>query len=169
MKLIVSLIGMYQAGDKRHAQEVIHELGIKYKKATPQPIYDNWKFEGCENVPDQLPEYISVLSDGDESADSVALEEQNKFRLMMDEKVFVENNLFYCSSYSFSEIEQFVVLEENSPARGLFSGLYISNCKDVKSSLDKYEDYFFVGCTFENCDNLPPKEKMKWCTVKYNL
>ena len=44
--------------ENRHAQVVIKELGITYKRATPQSLFDCWQFWGCDNVPDNLPKYI---------------------------------------------------------------------------------------------------------------
>lgn len=45
-----------------HAQEVVEDLGIKYEKATPQSLFDCWIFEGCYNVPEELPPCIKLLS-----------------------------------------------------------------------------------------------------------
>jgi hypothetical protein len=44
-----------------HPQTVMKWLGISYKIAVPQSIYDSWWFFGCENVPDPLPNCLSVL------------------------------------------------------------------------------------------------------------
>jgi len=45
----------------RHAQKVMHDLGITYQHSTPQSIGDQFWFWNCENVPEPLPKYITVL------------------------------------------------------------------------------------------------------------
>lgn len=47
--------------ETRHAQVVMKELGITYQDATPQSMGEQWWFWNCENIPDQLPEYLTVL------------------------------------------------------------------------------------------------------------
>jgi len=44
-----------------HPQNVMEKLGIKYQHATPQSIADQWWFWNCENLPEELPSYLSVL------------------------------------------------------------------------------------------------------------
>ena len=44
-----------------HAQDYMQQLGITYELATPQSVADCWWFWNCENVPDPLPEGLSVL------------------------------------------------------------------------------------------------------------
>lgn len=44
-----------------HAEEIMRQLGITYRHATPQSFYDCWWFWNCENVPDKLPAYIEPL------------------------------------------------------------------------------------------------------------
>ena len=39
----------------------MRELGITYKLAIAQSLYDAWWFGGCENVPDPLPPYLRPL------------------------------------------------------------------------------------------------------------
>jgi len=54
----------YSADDcneKRHPQKVMESLGITYKGMTPQTIGDQLWYWGCENVPEELPEYLSDL------------------------------------------------------------------------------------------------------------
>lgn len=55
------LIGAHMSGEKRHAQEVIQNLGITYQHSTPQSISDSWWFWNCENVPEELPTFIGKL------------------------------------------------------------------------------------------------------------
>lgn len=45
--------------ENRHAQKVMRELGITYQHATPQSMYDCWQFWNCENVPEELPGFIT--------------------------------------------------------------------------------------------------------------
>lgn len=51
-----------ECGETRHAQAVMEELGITYQHATPQSMVDQWWFWNCENIPDQLPKYITRLN-----------------------------------------------------------------------------------------------------------
>jgi hypothetical protein len=39
----------------------MRELGIKYQHATPQSLGDQWWFWNCENVPSELPKFLSPL------------------------------------------------------------------------------------------------------------
>jgi hypothetical protein len=47
--------------EMRHPQIVMKDLGITYQHATPQSICDQWWFWNCENIPDPLPGYLSIL------------------------------------------------------------------------------------------------------------
>jgi hypothetical protein len=49
------------AGETRHAQTVMRELGIIYKEAIPQSMADQWWFIGCSNVPEKLPAFLSPM------------------------------------------------------------------------------------------------------------
>ena len=55
------LMDAHFSGEKRHAQEVMKELGITYKHAVPQSIIDSWWFLCCENVPSELPSFITEI------------------------------------------------------------------------------------------------------------
>lgn len=48
-------------GEERHPQIVMKELMITYQHATPQSIGDQWWFWNCENIPDNLPKFITEL------------------------------------------------------------------------------------------------------------
>jgi len=48
-----------------HPQAVMEELGITYQHATPQSISDQWWFWNCENLPNNLPEFLSDLKISD--------------------------------------------------------------------------------------------------------
>lgn len=52
-------IDLYTA--PKHAQECMKDLGISYEKSVPQSLYDSWWFFNCTNIPDNLPEWISVF------------------------------------------------------------------------------------------------------------
>jgi hypothetical protein len=56
------LYGSFDAGEKRHPQEVMKDLGITYRKAVPQSIADMWQFFGC-CIPDgvKLPPYLEIV------------------------------------------------------------------------------------------------------------
>ncbi len=43
-----------------HAQEYMKQFNITYQKAVPQSIADCWHFWNCENLPDPLPEALSM-------------------------------------------------------------------------------------------------------------
>lgn len=47
--------------ETRHAQAVMKELGITYQHATPQSMGDQWWFWNCENVPDDIPGFLTEL------------------------------------------------------------------------------------------------------------
>jgi len=51
--------GACLAGEYRHAQTVMKELGITYQRATPQSMGDQWWFWNCEYTCD-LPHFIEV-------------------------------------------------------------------------------------------------------------
>lgn len=51
---------LYGSPDE-HPQVVMKQLGITYQHATPQSIADQWWFWNCENIPDPLPVYITIL------------------------------------------------------------------------------------------------------------
>jgi hypothetical protein len=44
-----------------HPQKMMQRLGITYQHATPQSLGDQWWFWNCENVPDTLPEHVTIL------------------------------------------------------------------------------------------------------------
>lgn len=57
------IVDLYTA--PKHAQVCMKELGITYQLAVPQSIGDCWWFFNCENVPDELPEYLRERDFGD--------------------------------------------------------------------------------------------------------
>lgn len=63
--LRLDLYGSFDAGDKRHAQEIMIDLGINYVYAIPQSIADCWWFLGCRDVPEDLPSFITDMRDFD--------------------------------------------------------------------------------------------------------
>lgn len=50
-----------ECNEQRHPQEVMKELGITYAHATPQSMGDQWWFWNCEGLPENLPEYLTIL------------------------------------------------------------------------------------------------------------
>ncbi len=46
--------------ETRHPQVVMKELGITYELAVSQSISDSWKFWNCQNVPTDLPDFLTV-------------------------------------------------------------------------------------------------------------
>lgn len=61
MNLTYDMIGAYCAGEIRHPQTVMKEMGITYKISTPQSIADSWWFWNCENIPQNIPNFIKEL------------------------------------------------------------------------------------------------------------
>lgn len=53
------LTGALYAGEKRHPEEVLHELGITYEQAIPQSMADQWWLFNCQYG--ELPSYISEM------------------------------------------------------------------------------------------------------------
>ena len=47
--------------ENRHAQKVMRDLGITYQDSTPQSLGEQFWFWNCENVPEQLPAFITEL------------------------------------------------------------------------------------------------------------
>lgn len=45
----------------KHPQLIMKELGITYKRAVIQSLGEQWWFFDCENIPDNLPDYLEVL------------------------------------------------------------------------------------------------------------
>lgn len=45
----------------RHPQTIMEDLSVKYQIATPQTAADQWWFWNCENIPDPLPVFLSIL------------------------------------------------------------------------------------------------------------
>ena len=54
-------ISASNCNEERHPQKVMESLGITYKGMTPQTIGDQLWYWGCENIPEELPEYLSDL------------------------------------------------------------------------------------------------------------
>ena len=46
--------------EKRHAMEVMKDLGITYQHFTPQTMGDQYWFWNCENIPETLPGYLTI-------------------------------------------------------------------------------------------------------------
>lgn len=43
-----------------HPQKEMRRLGLTYKIGVPQTISSTWDFWGCDNIPNDLPEYIHL-------------------------------------------------------------------------------------------------------------
>lgn len=62
MNLRLCLIShTFQNKEYKHAEDIMRSLGITYQMSTPQSMFDSWWFWNCENVPDPLPCYLSVM------------------------------------------------------------------------------------------------------------
>jgi len=55
----------YDAGDNRHAQDIMESLGIKYQRGVPESIGDCWLFYGEDDstIPVDCPAYVEILTD----------------------------------------------------------------------------------------------------------
>lgn len=53
------LIGAAYAGENRHPQTVMREMGITYEHAIPQSMGDQWWLFNCEHG--DLPTYIAEM------------------------------------------------------------------------------------------------------------
>lgn len=52
---------LFNCGVRAHPQLIMQELGIKYQYSVPQSMVDLWEFWNCENIPDNLPSYLSFF------------------------------------------------------------------------------------------------------------
>jgi hypothetical protein len=81
MHLRLDLRSAFDAGENRHAVEIMRALGIAYEHATPQSIADQWWFWNCSNVPAPLPRYITTLDLDPHQAIGHGLDQQTADRL----------------------------------------------------------------------------------------
>ena len=49
-----------ELGKFMHALKAMEILGITFEKAEPQSIVDGWKFYNCKNIPENLPNWLTV-------------------------------------------------------------------------------------------------------------
>lgn len=56
----LSMQGAYESGMLGHPQNILKAIGIKAMKHVPQTMGDCWDFWNCKDIPEKLPEYISV-------------------------------------------------------------------------------------------------------------
>jgi len=61
MDLRYDMLSATKAGDSRHPQKVMRELGITYTHAIPQSLGDQWWFANCKNVPEVLPVFLKEM------------------------------------------------------------------------------------------------------------
>lgn len=62
--------GCYEAGNNKHPQQVMRDLGITYGNAVPQTIGDQWWFIDCNYASEMvLPAYISPMTLSPEEMD----------------------------------------------------------------------------------------------------
>lgn len=84
--LILSTYGAALAKETRHAQTVMKDLGITYEESTPQSCFDCWQFWNCENVPEQLPDFIEDMKYGPMKYIGLGLSEETAKRLEENSK-----------------------------------------------------------------------------------
>lgn len=70
MNLKFSMQGAFMAGEDRHPQIVMRELGVQYVRGIPQSIGDQWWFIGCTSIPEPMPPFLAPMED--QSPDIVA-------------------------------------------------------------------------------------------------
>lgn len=58
--LIFDMQTAFMSGVTDKAPQVMENLGIEWAEAHPQPIFAEWKFVGCTNIPDVLPSYVRI-------------------------------------------------------------------------------------------------------------
>lgn len=51
----------YNNVEQDHAQIEMKKLGITYQHSTPQSMLDCWQFWNCENVPNELPPFLTEI------------------------------------------------------------------------------------------------------------
>jgi len=55
---------MYEASKEKakgHPQKVMKGMGISYQYSHCQPVFDQWWFWNCENIPSLLPSFVTEL------------------------------------------------------------------------------------------------------------
>jgi hypothetical protein len=60
-----------------HPQKAMKQMGIKYQHATPQSMGDFWWFWNCENTPDQLPLFLTVMKHDPMDCIGMGLSQEN--------------------------------------------------------------------------------------------
>lgn len=60
INLTYCLIGAAMSGVKKKPYQVMQELGIKYERWEAWPICDQIRIYECSNVPEVLPDFISI-------------------------------------------------------------------------------------------------------------
>ena len=58
MNLVFNMNTAVKNGILEHPQKIMEKLGITYLIAVPMAASDSWWFWCCENVPENLPDYI---------------------------------------------------------------------------------------------------------------
>lgn len=51
----------HRLGISGHAQKIMKELGISYTHSTPQSIPEQFWFWNCQNIPEELPPFLTDL------------------------------------------------------------------------------------------------------------
>ena len=81
MHLRVDLMGACYAGDDRHAQKMMKDLGLSYQHATPQSIADQWWFWNVEGDTSNLPDYIQEANLDPMRAIGYGLDEETAIKI----------------------------------------------------------------------------------------
>ena len=80
--------------DLMHPQELINHLKIKYDHATPQSMGNQWWFCNCSNLPEELPEFLTLRENVDpyEYIDFVNNEQKEECQC-----IEINGSIFLCS------------------------------------------------------------------------
>ena len=63
----------FEAKENRHPEIVMKELGIKYQLSVPQSIYDQWWFFCCENIPKDIPSFLTSMKEDNDFRNMVGV------------------------------------------------------------------------------------------------
>lgn len=58
---MINLRYSFYGAPNKHPQQDMKDLGVTYTYGIPQPMGDQWWFMDCENIPEKLPEYSTIM------------------------------------------------------------------------------------------------------------
>lgn len=60
MNVTVDYQDAFNAGDNRHAADILRSLGITWKRSEGVMHINSFRFFDCENIPAELPKYVTA-------------------------------------------------------------------------------------------------------------